>query len=97
MVLFESNWEKEKLKRMPFSHAPNQISLGGEKSISKDAVSMGHSQIGKIWLRPKELKLQAWQYCIIVKPTWSGIIQTQSQILTPPFTKLSPWAKFSYL
>lgn len=49
-----------------------------------------HRQLkeGKLGWDPEELKLQAWQYSIIGKPTDSGIIQTQSQIPSPPLTKL---------
>lgn len=59
------------------------------KIIPKDAMSMDMLKEGKFGWDPEELKLQAWQYCIMVKSTRSGIIHTQSQIPTPALTKLS--------
>lgn len=59
---------------------------------------------GELGWDPEKLRVQAWQKSTMVQPTGSGIIQSQSQVPTPPLTKLyhlgqitSSQSLFSYL
>jgi len=58
----------------------------GRRSSPTGCDDLGQLKNGMLGWDPEELKMQAWQYSIMAKPTNSGIIQTQSQIPTPPLT-----------
>lgn len=78
--------ERECLFPMPLG----EDRLGEEESIPKDRMSMDtlKDREQKRGWESEELQVQVWQQSTMVQPTGSGIIQTQSQIPTPPLTKL---------